>query len=319
MSEQLADMRKLPAGHNQARDPKGSPLGVRRLPTWTRSIPLTPAVLLLAVFFVGPVLWGIYGSFTNMALTGVHAANPDFVGVKNYVHLANDPGFPLSLWLTLVFVVSSAIVGQNVLGMTLALLMLKASKSVAAVARTIVVLTWIMPELVAAFVMYAYFNKDGTLNQLLGIVGISGIDWLYTTPLLAIILGNTWRGTAFSMMVYQAALSDVPTELVEAAMIDGANSRQIFFRVVLFVIRGTVATNMMLITLQTLAVFTLVWVMTAGGPLDASTTLPVLAFKQAFKFGDIGYGTAIATVMLLVGAVFALIYVRALHPGGKSS
>lgn len=306
------------ARQSSGREPDGTRPGHRWLPVWSRSIPLLPAACLLVVFFVGPILWAFYGSFTNMALTGPHAQSVDFVGFGNYIRLAADPAFPLALWLTIVFVVASAIVGQNVLGMVLAVLMLKASKGVAAITRTVVVLTWILPELVAAFVMYAYFNKDGTFNQILATVGIRGIDWLFTVPMLAIILGNTWRGTAFSMMVYQAALGGVPTDLTEAAMIDGANARQRYFRVVLPVIRGTVGTNTMLITLQTLAVFTLIWVVTAGGPLNASSTLPVLAYQQAFKFGDIGYGTAIAAVMLLVGAAFAAIYVRVLRPGRRS-
>ena len=301
------------------RGPGSTSSGRRRMPVWWRSIPLLPAICLLALFFVGPILWAFYGSFTNMALTGPHAQSVDFVGLDNYFRLAADPAFPLALWLTIVFVVTSAIIGQNVLGMVIAVLLLKASKGVAAITRTIVVLTWILPELVAAFVTYAYFNKDGTFNQILAIVGIRGVDWLFNVPMLAIILGNTWRGTAFSMMVYQAALGGVSTDLTEAAMIDGANARQRYFRVVLPIIRGTVGTNTMLITLQTLAVFTLIWVVTAGGPLNASTTLPVLAYQQAFKFGDIGYGTAIAAVMLLVGAAFAVIYVRTLRPGRLSS
>lgn len=284
-----------------------------------RSLPILPTLLLLAVFFVGPMLWALYGSFTNMALTGPQALHPDFVGTQNYQRLFADPAFPRALWLTVVFVVASAIIGQNVLGMCLALLLRRATAGVGAVVRGIVVFTWVLPELVAAFVLYAFFNDGGTLNQALAAVGVRGLDWLYVTPMLAIVLGNTWRGTAFSMMVYQAALVGVPDELTEAAMIDGANGRARFFQVTLPVIRGSVTTNLMLITLQTLAVFTLIWVMTAGGPVGASSTLPVLAFQAAFKTGDIGYGTAIAAIMLLVGAVFALLYARMLHPRGDKS
>lgn len=277
-------------------------------------MPLLPAMFLLAVFFVGPVIWAIYGSFTNLALTGPDALNPRIVGGDNYADLLSDPAFPLAVWLTLVFVVASAIVGQNVLGLAVALMMRSASKPVVAVTRTVIVMTWIMPEIVGAFVLYAYFNKTGTLNALLEAVGLAGPNWLFEFPMLAVIAANIWRGTAFSMMVYQAALSEVPPELTEAAMIDGATGRQRFLQVTLPVIRPTVATNLMLTTLQTLAVFTLIWVMTSGGPVNASTTLPVLAFKVAFRTGDVGYGTAIATVMLLVGAAFAAVYVRALRP-----
>jgi multiple sugar transport system permease protein len=79
-------------------------------------------------------------------------------------------------------------------------------------------------------------------------------------------------------------------------------------------IRRSISTNLMLTTLQTLGVFTLIWVMTGGGPGTDSSTLPVLAYQEAFKFAQVGYGTAIATVTLLVGAVFSLVYIRVLKP-----
>jgi multiple sugar transport system permease protein len=79
-------------------------------------------------------------------------------------------------------------------------------------------------------------------------------------------------------------------------------------------IKRTINTTLMLITLSTLSVFTLIYVMTSGGPGNLSTTLPIFAYKEAFKFSDIGYGTAIATIMLLIGAVFSIFYIRALRP-----
>lgn len=282
-------------------------------------MPILPTVALLLVFFAGPILWALYGSFTNMALSGPQARDPEFVGFANYARLVQDPDFFRAMWLTVVFVVASAIIGQNVLGMSLALLLRRGSRAVGGVVRAIVVLTWVLPELVAAFVLYAYFAPGGTLNQLLGLAGLPPTDWLFVAPMAAIVLGNIWRGTAFSMMVYEAALAGVPAELTEAAMIDGAGAGQRFFRVVLPVIRGSVATNLMLITLQTLAVFTLIWTMTAGGPLGASTTLPVFAYQAAFKMGEIGYGTAVAAVMLIVGAAFAALYTRTLQLGRSAT
>ena len=94
---------------------------------------------------------------------------------------------------------------------------------------------------------------------------------------------------------------------------DGARGWQRLTFITLPLIRGSITTNLMLITLQTLAVFTLIWVMTAGGPANASTTLPVLAYQEAFKFGDIGYGTAVASVLILLGMIFGAIYVRLLR------
>jgi len=297
------------------RDPEvGSRRSKRRsLVTLVRMIPLVPAIILMLIFLVGPIVWSLWGSLTNASLSGRAATDPQFIGVDNYTRLFADPLFPQSVWLTVVFTFVSAVIAQTVLGLSLALLMNKANEKVRAVVGIIIVAAWILPEIVAAFVAYAFFSKDGTLNQILATFGLGGPNWLYSFPMLAVICANIWRGTAFSMMIYQAALNDVPPEITEAAMVDGAGGAKRLFFVTLPMIKQTITTTLMLITLQTLSLFTLIWVMTAGGPSNNSTTLPILAYREAFRFGDIGYGTAIATVMLAVGAVFSILYIRALR------
>ncbi len=277
-------------------------------------IPLAPAIIIMVIFLVGPIVWSFYGSLTNAALTGPNAAHSSFIGLDNYVKLWNDPVFPLSLWLTVIFTLGSAVISQNVLGLGIALVINRANRRLGTLVSSFVVAAWILPEIVAAFVCYAYFSKDGTLNQILAAFGMTGPNWLYSFPMFAIILANIWRGTAFSLLVYQAALNDVPPEIKEAAMIDGASGAKRLLYVTIPMIKNTITTNLMLITLQTLSVFTLIYVMTAGGPGNDSTTLPVLAYKEAFRFSNIGYGTAIATVLLLIGAVFSIIYTRAARP-----
>ena len=282
----------------------------------TRALPLVPAVGLLLVFLAGPIVWATVGSFTDRALTGVGAAKPEFIGLDNYARLFTDPVLPLSILLTVVFVIGSAIVGQNILGLLLAVLFRAGSRAVAGTVGVLVVTAWVLPEIVAAFVGYAFLSADGTLNGALSLVGIEGPNWLYALPLLAVVLANTWRGTAFSMMIYRAALDDVPPEVTESAMIDGAGTWQRLRYITLPMISGTIFTNLLLTTLQTLSVFTLIWVMTKGGPGDLSRTLPVLAYSEAFSFGDIGYGNAIAIVMLALGAVFSIAYVVSLRRRG---
>ncbi len=307
-------MTTLALGGRTRRGPD-APSGPRRAGrSLLRVLPLLPAVSLLLVFLAGPIVYSLYGSLTNTALTGPRAADPQFVGLENYTRLFESPTFWQSLWLTLVFVVGSAVVGQNVLGMALAVLLRVAVGPVRAVVSALVVVAWILPEIVAAFALYAFFSSSGTLNIALAKVGLEGPAWLVVVPLLSVTLANVWRGTAFSMMVYSAALSDVPTEIVEAAEIDGANAWQRFTRITVPMIRRSVAVNLMLTTLQTLGVFTLIWVMTGGGPGTSSSTLPVLAYQQAFKFAQVGYGTAIATVALVIGGLFAVVYIKVLKP-----
>lgn len=295
------------------RDRAGLPRRRRGIRRHARLLPVLPAVVLLLVFLAGPVLWAFHASFTNAALTGRNARSPGWIGFDNYARLLSDPVFPLSLGLTVLFVGGSAVLGQNLLGLTIAVLMRRARRPVAAAVGTAVVAAWVLPEIVAAFAAYAYFSRDGTLNQMLGALGLGQTDWLYSFPMVAIMLANIWRGTAFSMLVYRAALDDIPGEVTEAALMDGAGGWQRLAFITIPMIRGSIATNLMLITLQTLAVFTLIWVMTAGGPTNASTTLPVLAYQEAFKFGDIGYGTAVASVLILIGLVFGAAYIRLLR------
>ncbi|SBN61265.1 carbohydrate ABC transporter membrane protein 1, CUT1 family (TC 3.A.1.1.-) [Curtobacterium sp. 9128] len=279
-----------------------------------RAVPLLPAVVLLVIFLLGPVISSFYGSFTNSALTGAGAANQQFIGFKNYIDLFQDKDFPKSVVLTLVFLIASAVVGQNVVGLGLALLMRNANKVIRGLVGTFVVAAWVLPEIVAAFAAYAFFNDKGTLNSFLGLIGITGPNWLYALPMLSIILANIWRGTAFSMLVYSAAVQEVPEEITESAEVDGATGWQRLVYITLPVIRRSISTNLMLTTLQTLSVFTLIYVMTAGGPGTDSSTLPILAYQEAFKFSQLGFGTAIATILLVVGALFSIVYIRALKP-----
>jgi multiple sugar transport system permease protein len=273
--------------------------------------PLAPSIVLLGLFVAGPILWCFYAAFTNSALSGIAARRPKFVGLDNFTTAFTSSDVAASLWLTVVFVLLSAVVGQNGLGILLAVFLQHRGKLLRGIVGTVVVAAWVLPEVVAAFAIYAFLNAQGTLNEVLGWFGVSQ-NWLYTAPMLAVVLANVWRGTAFSMLVYQAALSEVPSDLVEAAEVDGAGPVGRFWHVVLPVIRRTVVTNLMLITLQTLGVFGLIYVLTAGGPDNRTRTLPLLMYEQAFKFGQIGYGTAIALVLLVLGAVFSLVYIRSL-------
>jgi multiple sugar transport system permease protein len=283
-----------------------------RLLRWL--VPMSPAVLLLLLFFTGPILWCLWAAFTDIALTGAGASSPRLVGTENFSRLLSDPTFRQSVLITVWFVVGSAVIGQNCLGLLLALLLRGRSGLVRGTVGAVVVGAWVVPEIVAGFVWYAFLSDEGTLNVLLGGVGLDGTSWLYNLPVLSVIVANVWRGTAFSVLVYSAALSEVPTDLVDAAAVDGAGPLARLRYVTLPLIKRSVLTNLMLITLQTLAVFTLVFVMTGGGPGTRSQTMPIYMYQEAFKFFQLGYGTAVALVLLLLGALFSAVYVRALRP-----
>ncbi|WP_193432170.1 carbohydrate ABC transporter permease [Kribbella sp. ALI-6-A] len=296
-----------PSGHQTGRG--GPPRGAKLL----KMMPLAPAIGLMLVFLAGPIIYCIYAAFTNMALTGTGASEVQFVGLDNFRKAFGSSAFTNSIWLTLVFTLISAIIGQNTLGLGLALLMKRSTKLVRNFVGTAVIGAWVLPEVVAAYLLSAFFNDEGTLNVILHKVGLPGQDWLYAAPIIAVSIANIWRGTAFSMLVYSAALSEVPKEIEESAEMDGAAGLRRLIFVTLPMISRAIMTNLMLITLQTLSVFGLIYAMTRGGPGTKSQTLPLYMYEQAFSFSQIGYGTAIALVMLAIGAVFSLIYLRGLN------
>ncbi|SFY53554.1 carbohydrate ABC transporter permease [Streptomyces sp. F-1] len=277
----------------------------------TRTLPLAPAVVLLLLFLAGPIAYCVLIAFTDLQLTG--QAHSSFVGLANFRRAFGDAGFLNAVWLTLVFTVLSSIVGQNTLGLALAALMRRASRPVRAVAGAVVVTAWVLPEVVAGFLLYAFFRREGTLDAVLGWLHLPRQNWLYTLPILAVSFANVWRGTAFSMLVYSAALDEIPAEITEAAEVDGAGGWRRLWHVTLPMIRRSIGTNLMLNTLQTLSVFGLIWVMTRGGPGDRSQTLPLFMYEQAFQNSMIGYGTAVALLLLLVGSLFSVVYLRLLR------
>jgi multiple sugar transport system permease protein len=286
---------------------------VRAARTAGRLGPLAPAVVLLLVFMAAPVGFAVYYSFTNTALTGVGASGASFVGFSNFTRMFSDPIFRESLILTVIFTVGSGVIGQNTLGLLLALLMRGRNGAFRSVLGTIIVAAWVVPEIVAAFIWYAYLNEQGSLNAVLSALHLPHPEWLYVYPMISVIVANIWRGTAFSMLVYSAAISNLPTDVLEAAAVDGATPLQRLWRVTLPLMRRSIMTNLMLVTLQTLSVFTLIFALTGGGPGDASETLPIYMYQEAFKFYQLGYGAAMTLVLLVIGAIFSLIYVRVLR------
>ncbi|GAB2963662.1 sugar ABC transporter permease [Nonomuraea fastidiosa] len=271
---------------------------------------MAPALLLIAAFLVFPALWVLYLGLTNYRLTGVAAAEPQFVGLDNLLDAASNPTFWSSTWLTVEFVLGSAVIGQVVLGFTIAWLLRDKRGPIKRVVEGLVILAWILPSAIVSFLWVALLDRDaGTLNALLGMPGMA---WLLDHPMLSIIVFNTWRGTAFSMMLYGAALGNVPPSHLESARLAGASGWQQLRDVVFPHIRGHILTNLLLISLWTFNDFS-PFLLTAGGPDGKSEVLAVHVYKVALQGGELGYGAAVSTIILLINLVVAVFYLRLLR------
>ncbi|KJJ70492.1 lactose transport system permease protein LacF [Clostridium sp. FS41] len=276
-----------------------------------KSVLLLPAVAVLLCFFIVPIVLTVYYSFTNMALSGSNARNLKFIGLENYQRMLTDPSTITAIRNTLVFLAGS-LAGQTILGFAIAYFMKQKARAFRSVVGPCFLVGWVMPEIVVALCFMAFFKENGTLNVLLGAVGIKGIAWLYEHPMLSVIMANVWHGTAFSMLNFQSALDNVSGEIEEAARVDGANRLQVLIRIIVPCIKDSIATNVMLNTLSTLGVYGLIYAMTGGGPANKTTTLPIYMYNQGLKGMQLGFGTAIGMLILLVGIICSLIYARIL-------
>lgn len=270
---------------------------------------LSPAVILMLVFYIWPLVLCVYYSFTNLALTGSAAANFKFIGLKNFQTMLSDSGFFSSVSNTLWFLLGS-LVGQQVLGFILAYYMRDSSLGVRRVVGIIVLAAWIMPELVASLCTYNLFTVGGTLNAILNTLGIESVAWLFDHPMLSIILSNVWRGTAFSMMVYQSAMDSISRDVEESAMLDGVSKMQNILHIIIPQIKQTIWTNTLMNTLKTLGCFSMIYAMTGGGPGNATQTLAIFTYLRGFKNNKLGYACACSLILMLLGAIISVFYVR---------
>ena len=262
---------------------------------------------------LGPSLFALYTAFTDMALTGPSAAQPNWVGTTNFSQIFQDPDFFNALRVSITYLAGSAIIGQAGLGLLLALLMQGRKPMFRGTIGGIVIAAWVIPDVVAAFLWSAFLHQDGFLNAINALFGLPQRAWLNDAPMASVIVANVWRGTAFSMLIFSAALAGIPSELYEAASIDGAGILSRLKSITLPLLTGAIATDLLLITLQTLSDFTLVWVLTAGGPGYKTQLLTIYVYQQAFKFYQLGYGTAVSLLILAVGAILSLVYIRVLR------
>ncbi|MBW8805930.1 MAG: sugar ABC transporter permease [Catenulisporales bacterium] len=269
-----------------------------------------PALLVVLAFLVFPALWTLYLGTTNYRLTGFAARHPHSVGTDNYTNVVKDPAFHHSLWLTFEYVLGSAVIGQALLGFVIAWMLRDAAGWLKRLVEALVLLAWILPSSVVAFLWVALLDRDaGTLNTLLHTPGTA---WAIEHPMSTIIVFNIWRGTAFSMLLYSAALTGVPPSQLATARMFGANQWQQLRDVVFPHIRGHILTNLLLISLWTFNDFT-PYQITAGGPDDKSDILPVYIYRTALFDGQMGLGAAISLLMLVINLVVALVYLRLLR------
>lgn len=280
---------------------------------------LVPVIVFILVFLIFPFVWIFYVSFTNQTLTGVGALNPQFVGLDNYTRWFDFDTwmtrgkFGSALLITAQFVVGSALIGQVGLGLALAIAFYRRKGILREFVYTLVILAWIIPDVVVAFSWIAFLDRDfGTLNMILSRIGLGRPDWQLQQSLLSIIIFNSWRGAAFSMLLFSSALETIPPSYLETAEVIGASFMHKLRDILLPLLRGHILTDLILITLWTFNTFS-PFLITGGGPAYRTELISIFTWRVAFQFFEFGQGGAIAVTVMIINFVLALAYLAMLR------
>jgi len=264
----------------------------------------------------GPILASLVLSLTDFGLRDLR--NPlgvNFVGLANYAELLGDPMFRIALLNTAYFVVVGVPLTLG-LGLAAAMALDRGIRRF----RTLYRVGYYLPvvtSIVAVAVVWRFvLNPDyGLLNMTLGAAGIEGPNWL-ADPILAmpsLIVMAAWRNLGFAMVLFLAGLQTIPAQLYEAASIDGAGRWAAFRSVTLPLLRPTLLFAVVITTIGYLQVFEEPFVMTDGGPLDATLTVSMFMYEEGFEFFHQGYAAAIAWVLFLLVAIVAVVQFRVLR------
>jgi multiple sugar transport system permease protein len=285
--------------------------GLSESPAWAYLL-LAPAMLLLIAITFYPILDGISLSFFTMQLNKPWKGHP-FVGLANYVALVQDPVFQLALENTVLWT-AGTVISQFALGLLTAVLLNRPLRGMR-VFSILVLLPWVMPIVVGAQMWAWMFDFQlGVINSLLLNLHLitQSVPWLANpnTALPAAMIASLWKGFPFFAIVLLAGLQSIPPELYEAAAVDGASLLQRFQFVTLPLLWPFIVITTTLRVIWTFNSADLIYVMTGGGPGNATQILPVYAFTTAYGSYDFGYASAIACVMLLILIVFTVFYVR---------
>ncbi|WP_114857731.1 carbohydrate ABC transporter permease [Azospirillum brasilense] len=276
---------------------------------WVPALFVAPVALYLLVFQGYPLVQEFLLSVTSTSL--LSPGQQTYVGLDNYRELVFDPEFHQVLRVTAVYTVV-CVVASIGLGL-LAALLLDGTFRGRGIARALVTIPWAAPPVAAALIFVWMFNAQyGLFSHLAQFFGFAdgGVNWLDepSFALPAILITTIWQIFPFSSVVILAALQGVPSELREAAVIDGADRLSIFRAVTWPTIRPSVALLTLLITVWSLRRFDVIWLMTQGGPLGETNTLVIDLYRRAFVYLDLGRAAAVGIIGLVVAILVTLVY-----------
>lgn len=270
---------------------------------------LIPAVAILAVFYAVPVLDVIRLAFSDATLV----REPSGYSLDAFRAVISDPALPQVLGTTLLFTGVNVIALQAV-GLAIALLIVRGeARGLHGMAafRTLVLAAWVVPGIANGLIWQMLFDEApyGTLNSLLGTIGVGPVAWLSDPgmAMVSAVIANIWQGTAFSMIVFYAARRSIDPVLYEVASLDGVGAWKTFRSITLPLLSLAIAVNTILVTVQTLNTFDSILALTGGGPGRATEVLALFTFNTVFYNLDLAGGSVLAALLFAISLVFAVL------------
>ncbi|HET7037199.1 MAG TPA: sugar ABC transporter permease [Thermomicrobiaceae bacterium] len=283
-----------------------------RSQTRTAWLLLIPTLLVVALIALIPLIQTIYYSFTNARLASVQPTK--WVGLKNYQFLIHDSAFRHAIWVTVEFTVITVIF-EFILGMLIALVVNSHFQGRGAM-RAAMLVPWAVPTVISAEMWkWMYNDVYGVFNDMFKRVGIldHNVAWIAqpSTSLASIAAVDIWKTTPFVALLLLAGLQVIPSDIYEAADVDGANAIQRFFRITLPLLVPAILVTLIFRTLDALRVFDVFYTM-FGSRAD-TMTMAIYDQQNIVNFADIGYGSAISIAIFVIIGIFVVIYVTALR------
>jgi multiple sugar transport system permease protein len=281
-----------------------------------------PGMAFLALFLAYPLFYNVWTSVHDVELGQLLGGTERFNGLENYRTVLDDPAFWHSVRLSLIFTLGSLLC-QFVIGFALALLFARPFPF-NGLLRSLLLVAWLLPPVVSGTLFRWLLDAEsGAYNALFAAVGLDTLshDWLTdpSTSLAGVIFANIWVGVPFNMLLLLVGLHTIDPQLHEAAAIDGAGARQRFRHITLPLMRPVSVTVLLLGLVYTFKVFDIIFVMTGGGPVDATRVLSLYVYEVFFTFFRFGQGAAAGLLLLVVPLLAGVFYVRRLRREEEAS
>jgi multiple sugar transport system permease protein len=273
---------------------------------------MAPAAIFVGVLIFLPLMQSLGMSFTDFSLIR-RQGTPEWNSFANYTYLVESGMLWNALRVTAVFVFG-VVTALVVLGVVVAVA-LNQDLPGRRMLRSITLLPWVTPTVIGALLwMWILQPQYGVANYLLTSLGVieEPISWLANVDwaLPSVMLAAFWRQFPFLFVVILAGLQGIPKEMYEAAMLDGANFLQRFFSITLPLLRNVIRVVILMAVIMNFRQFPLVWTMTGGGPIERTTTLAVLSYRQSFVNLNFGRGAAVAAIWLAIVLLFSVVFTR---------